>query len=358
MSLNSIKPLGMHVMGVIRFASEGQGDEFQQLDQFEILALSHEQPTCDTNWPNLERHLLHDTVAQGAEGQAQGKLQSIPVRLVFNRPESNLFARYEAFDASMNRLACVGDGSQCTRADFATGKVKGETCSGPNSCSYANSDGVKCDLRVRLAVQVEGQDDPLSVFEVQSSGIHTFRAFSAMLRTLSALLGKLRHVPLMLTMHAKSSPAYEFKRFYVADLQLPKGMTLAEAKAKADQGANADTDQGLGFDELEKEIEAMAGERPLSLTDAESSIITFSNPTVERTRVRRTPAAVVLDGSRTIASVIGSAVRQAEECIAAAAGRPVALGAAKGLEGSVVAPLGPVVAATIVTSRERPPTPL
>lgn len=41
MNLNKIEPSSPHIEGVIRFASEGQGEDLRQLDYFEVLALEH-----------------------------------------------------------------------------------------------------------------------------------------------------------------------------------------------------------------------------------------------------------------------------------------------------------------------------
>ncbi|MDR7097212.1 hypothetical protein J2X09_004986 [Hydrogenophaga laconesensis] len=56
---------------------------------------------------------------------------------------------------------------------------------------------------MKMTVQIDGQNDPLSVFEVRSSSINNFRALSSQLMLIERRFGGLRHVPLNTNSQAK-----------------------------------------------------------------------------------------------------------------------------------------------------------
>lgn len=310
MRLNTFKPLGPHVTGVIRFAGENHGTEdYRQLDHFEVFGRSYEGDEAKTYPPRLKEHPL----AQQLRGEgADSKVRVIPIKLVFDKPENSLSARYEAFDRELNRLACCGDGESAARADFGAGEVNKVQCPGPDACSFANEKGLTCQLSVRLKVQVDGQTDPLSVFEFQSGGIHSYRNLSAKLSTLHALLGgRLRGVPLALKSYERGSAAHEYKPFYVVDLVLRDGDALEALAA----GAEAAGTSRLAFGELEATFEKCVAEAPFTVSDEyDSGVVVFNRPTSAPPRAERRPT----DGgaARTIASI----VELASSAAAAAAG--------------------------------------
>lgn len=295
MKLNAIRPIGPHVTGVIRFGSEGQGtEEFRQLDHFEVLGRAYEQPG-EGAMPRLKAHPIQAKLVDG--NSAEAKLRSIPVRLLFDKPENSLNARYEAFDPQLNRLVCAGDGEKRVRANHAEGKAEEGDCEGPDTCAFANNGNHNCALRVRLAVQIDGQDDPLSVFEVQSSGIHTYRNFAAKLAMLHALAGKrLRGIPLELRMYERGSPAYDFKTFYVADLALrgtPEDALKATATMQGDLAG------------LEEAVEAMRKDAPFSLSgELDFGILPFRSAPSPR-RDARAPQAG--QGAKSLEAVVAGA---------------------------------------------------
>ena len=376
MSLATLSPIGPHVTGVIRFASEGQGDDFRQLDEFEVLSRVHELTEDADLPPKLRPHPISESLK--GTGGAQAKLQCIPVILMFDKPENNLLARYEAFDQNINRLVCVGDGENCARANFAEATAENHDCKGPDACSFANSGAFQCQLRVRLAVQIDGQHDPLSVFEVQSGGIHTYRTLQAKLQMLKAILGgSLRNVPLNLTMYAKSSPAHEFKPFYVADLVLRDGANLQQVIAAQKTAIEAEKTAGLSYSSLETEVEAIRTSSALSIGDDDSSIIPYVPRMASRGAAVRPIQPLQLgaagSASRTLGDVVAKARREAEgvdQGTAAAGERePRAAPAVVGMElPSLAAASSPAPAAeaeaplgsnaTIEAATELPPSPL
>ena len=56
-------------------------------------------------------HPLNDALRQ----EQEGKLRSIPIRLLFNEPELNFRADYSLFDRNTGRPLCVGNGETCKR---------------------------------------------------------------------------------------------------------------------------------------------------------------------------------------------------------------------------------------------------
>ena len=286
MKLSLIKPVGPHVEGVIRFASERQGEEMRQLDYFDVCARVHQAPN-EGALPTLLPHPITERLLQKEEGE-QKKIRVIPIRLIADKPANNLKARYEAYDTELGRLLCVGDGENGERAVLSQGASVSCQCKGPEACDYANEQGVQCALRVRMRVQIEGQDDPFAVFELHSGGINTYRTLSAKLEMMhEAFGGNLRGLPLELGLYAKSSAASAYQPFYVADLRVRSSMNPAEALAAMKQQREAESQAGLSLDRMEAAIESMASNSALSLGDSEPSVITYSPVVVDRTKLRR-----------------------------------------------------------------------
>ncbi len=317
MKLNQIKPVGPHIEGIIRFASEGQGDDMRQLDHYDVCSRVHQQQGVAQ--PSLMPHPITDKLTpQGAEGD-QKKIRVIPIRLVANKPSNSLRARYEAYDIEMGRLLCVGDGERGERAILSQGTSTSCQCAGPEACDYANQQGVQCSLHVRMTVQIEGQDDPFSVFEFHSGSINTFRTLSAKLEMMSkAFGGKLRGLPLELAIYAKSSAASEFQPFYVADLRVRSNMTPAEALSELKNLYEAEASAGLSFEAMEEAIESMVANSVLRLGDCEPSVITFSPVIVDRTKLRREGEPEPVATRVPLSSGIAQLVTQAMQSVRAA----------------------------------------
>lgn len=291
MNLSAIQPVGPHIEGIIRFASTGSGAGFTQLNYFEVLTRLHSETTLEGT-PKLGVHPICERL-RAVEGNEEGKICVIPIRLIFDTPENNLCARYEAYDQDLNRLACAGDGDKGCRANFATGETGEVDCKGPDACEYANSAGIGCALHVRLKAQIEGQSDDFSVFELQSGGVNSYRTLSAKLAMMHAAFGaRLRHVPLEIALYGKSSMASSFEPFYVADVRLRSGVNMREAACAAIEGAEQDANANIDFGAMEKVVTQMRTQKVLTLSDAESAMITQAPAIVDRMRlVRRPPSA-------------------------------------------------------------------
>lgn len=287
MKLNAIEPVGPVVEGVIRFASAGEGDTLKQLDHFDVLALVHEQDEAAK--PKLTKHPIEARLAEKREAGDQPHVRVIPIKLMFNDPDVNLRARYEAYDSDLSRLACVGDGEKGCRANFASGTTSSVECAGPDACSFANTAGMHCSLHVRMKVQVEGQTDPFSCFELQSGGINTYRTLKAKLNMMHAAFGdKMRFVPLDLCVYAKSSRMSDYKPFYVADIRLRDGADLQAATHAATEAKERAGISDAVYGVIEAAVAKMIGNSPLSLDDSESDQVVFS-PATPYVRTRRRP---------------------------------------------------------------------
>jgi len=118
---------------------------------------------------------------------------------------------------------CAGDGKHAKRIERAadnTQTLVELTCPGPDLCDLVQSGNAICRRQVRMAVQIEGQDDPLSVFEVRSSSLNTYRALKAQLQLIEKRFGGLRHVPLKLALWQASNEASGFEPFSLMRLVL------------------------------------------------------------------------------------------------------------------------------------------
>ena len=316
MKLSQIKSTGPHVEGIIRFASEGQGEEMRQLDYFDVCARVHQAPQ-EGSLPTLMAHPITEKLLSKVEEDEQKKIRVIPIRLIADKPANSLKARYEAYDTETGRLLCVGDGENGERAVLSKGTSVSCQCKGPEACEYANDQGVQCALRVRMRVQIEGQDDPFSVFELHSGGINTYRTLSAKLEMMyEAFGGKLRGLPLELGVYAKSSTASAYQPFYVADLRVRSEMKPAEAFAAMKSQREAESQAGLSLDRVEAAIEAMDENSALRLGDCEPAVITYSPVIVDRSKLRREGDAPYLaDGpaaAHDIAQLVSQAVQKAK----------------------------------------------
>lgn len=359
MSLNAIRPVGPHIEGFIRFASEGEGETLHQLNHFEVLSRVHQN--SDGGAPKLTQHPIASKLGEITPNKEAGQINEIPVRLLFNSPENNLSAKYEAYDTDLNRLVCAGNGENFSRASLISGQTTTGPCPGPDLCAYANDGGVQCHLKVRLKVQIEGQGDPFSIFELQSGSINTYRTVSAKLQMMHAAFnGKLRHVPLTLTIWDKSSAESEYAPFYCADLKLEKEETMSSANKKAEQGALEDTNAGLTIDAMETAVKQMRTEGVLSLDGSEDAVITFTQNRIPGKAARRTMAAPVGDDISSVIALAKAAVNLAATPDSAVIRRPDAA-----LESVAIALPQPaleqetLVPETIPSSdTETPPTPI
>ena len=254
------------VLGTIRLgdvAINPQGKRYPvRSNHFKITALYKDK---DGHWVE---HPMQQEVAK-ATGQDPTKLTEIPVRFMFNNPELNMRARYEAFNKS-GCVVCAGDGKSAKRLDG--NKVVGVECPGAANCEFGKK--ANCDLFARLNVIIDGQDDDFSTFILRTESVNAVKTLYAKMQRMSALFGnRLIGIPFKLKLRQKATSMSMWTKFFYTDLVLNKvtpmeAMTLAqehekqleasglqqqamEAEALAGLQNGAFEDTGEDFDELE-----------------------------------------------------------------------------------------------------------
>ena len=161
---------------------------------------------------------------------ANGKIRSIPVRVMFNDPDLNLRAEYSLFDRSTGRPVCVGNGETCKRV-MADG-VQSLPCPSPSECDWGSKAG--CKPYGRLNVQIADQEDELGSFIFRTTGFNSIRTLAARLSYFKAVSGNLLAcMPLEMKLRAKSTTLSHRTAVYYVDLTVREGMTLSEAIAEA-----------------------------------------------------------------------------------------------------------------------------
>lgn len=168
------------------------------------------------------RHPLDDKLRQSA---SNGKLRSIPVRMLFNSPELNLRAEYTLFDRQTGRPVCVGNGEQCQRR--TPNGVEQLPCPSPDGCALAK--GGQCKPFGRLYVNLD-ESDELGSFIFRTTGYNSIRTLLARLSYFNAVSGGLLScLPLQLTIRGKSTTQSYRTPIYYVDLTLQDGVSLKQA---------------------------------------------------------------------------------------------------------------------------------
>lgn len=331
MNLSTI-PVTPHAIGFIKVACDDDPmfGEPRTRPEFLITKREHDPAATSPDGskpPRLAAHPLQAELAS-QEGSDAPAVKEIPIRLYFNKPENAITIRYQAYAVPGNAPVCSGDGKNARRAVRAgddTLTMQDMPCPGPERCQLVEQNHARCARQVRMAVQVQGQDDPLSVFEVRSSSLNTYRALKAQLQLIYRRFGGLRHVPLKLALWQASNEASGFQAFSLMRLQLDAASEVQAmqhaAKARQelkDAGIEDDVDGIVGGDDEE----AVAVASPLDF-QAVSEFYQQGGRRAgtEPITVRSVPVTsrVGVGGSAAVAD----AVRAAAAKQAAAAGAPV-----------------------------------
>lgn len=197
------------------------------------------------------RHPVHQHVAESTKQDAD-KITEIPIHFMFNDPDLNMRARYEAFEKT-GRIVCAGDGKCARRLDG--NKVVSVECPGSEHCEFGKK--VKCDLFARLNVMIDGQDDEFSAFILRTESINAVRTMEAKIKRMYAIFGKrLIGIPFKLKLRQKATSMSMWTKFYYADLVL-NGVTTMEAMKLARDAEAAMAECGLEQQAMEQE--ALAG---------------------------------------------------------------------------------------------------
>lgn len=265
MNLSTI-PVTPHALGFIKVACEDDPlfGEARTRNEFLITQRHHEGANGQ---PELAAHPLQEKLAAQGEGEAK-KVTEIPIRLFFNKTFNAITIKYQAYSTPGNIPVCAGDGKNAKRVERAadnTQTIAEVPCPGPELCSLVQSGQASCRRQVRMSVQIEGQGDPFSVFEVRSSSLNTYRALKAQLQLIEKRFGGLRHVPLKLALWQASNEASSFEPFSLMRLVLDaaseaEAMKVIKAARKELQDAEINDDlDGINSEESDDEHFVGAG---------------------------------------------------------------------------------------------------
>jgi hypothetical protein len=158
-----------------------------------------------------------------------GKLRSIPVRMLFNDPDLNLRAEYSMFDRQNGRPICVGNGESCRRV--TSNGVQTLPCPSPDVCELAK--GGMCKPYGRLNVKI-GDDEELGTFIFRTTGFNSIRSLAARLAYYKAVSGNLlASLPLELRLRGKSTTQSHRSAIYYVDICVRDGCSFESAIMEA-----------------------------------------------------------------------------------------------------------------------------
>ncbi|WP_426427033.1 hydrolase or metal-binding protein [Pseudomonas palmensis] len=201
-------------------------------DQFTITSQVHSRD----GW------LLHPFNEELRNGQ-DGKLRSIPIRLLFNEPDLNFRADYSLFDCTTGRPLCVGNGKTCKR--LTKDGIQSLPCPSPDGCPLAQGNACKPYGRLNVVI---GDDDPLGSFVFRTTGFNSIRTLAARLHYLQAISGnRLACLPLELRLRGKSTRQSHGTPIFYVDITVRSGLSLEDALRAAKQ--LEETRQAAGFDQ-------------------------------------------------------------------------------------------------------------
>ena len=221
-----------------------------------------DQFTITSQVQSRDGWLLHPLNEELRNGQ-DGKLRSIPIRLLFNEPDLNFRADYSLFDRTTGRPLCVGNGETCKRQ--CEDGIKTLPCPSPDGCSLAQ--GSACKPYGRLNVVICA-DDPLGSFVFRTTGFNSIRTLAARLHYFSAISGnRLACLPLDLRLRGKSTRQSHGTPIFYVDITVRNGLSIEDALLAAKQ--LEETRQASGFDQSALDRAARQGFNNGAFEDSE-----------------------------------------------------------------------------------------
>lgn len=192
--------------------------------------------------------VLHPLDEELRKDAPNGKLRTIPVRMLFNDADLNLRAEYTMFDRKSGRPMCVGNGDTCRR--LTQSGVQSLPCPGPTLCEFGK--GGLCKPYGRLNVKI-GDDDDLGTFIFRTTGYNSIRTLAARLDYYRAVSGGLLpFLPLELKLRGKSTRQSHGAPVYYVDLVIRGGRGLMEAITYAREQFEKFHEAGYDQEALEK----------------------------------------------------------------------------------------------------------
>ena len=236
-----------------------------------------DQFTITSQVQSRDGWLLHPLNEELRNGQ-DGKLRSIPIRLLFNEPDLNFRAEYSLFDRNTGRPLCVGNGETCKR--LTKDGIQSLPCPSPDGCPLAQ--GNVCKPYGRLNVLI-GDDDPLGSFVFRTTGFNSTRTLAARLHYLQAISGnRLACLPLELRLRGKSTRQSHGSPIFYVDITVRSGLILEDALVAAKK--LEETRQASGFDQSALDHAARQGFNNGAFEDSEedtSAIVEEFFPNIE-----------------------------------------------------------------------------
>lgn len=315
--------IGPFVQGIIRVATESKADENGETrlkfrNEMEVVSRHHakiDSEEADTQQPKLAPHPIADALCKVEANVKAGKLVEIPIKLFFNKPENAIQARYQAYNPE-GRPVCFGDGKTATRVLAGVDNQQtctNATCAGAEVCDFAASGQVNCRRQVTMDVQIDGQDDPLSVFQVRTSSYHGYKALRGQIHLISRQFGGLRHVPLVLKLWQASSQASNYESFDVVCLAL-NAKTIKDAMKAVQDARTQESEAQLCGDVDEEFVPLMTNAEPNRAFDDFDVVSDFYEPRQTARVTRRAGTSGAVTGASpeslaTAANVLASAVK-------------------------------------------------
>jgi len=208
--------------------------------------------TITSQVQNKDGWVLHPFDEGLRKASGNGKIRSIPVRVLFNDPDLNLRAEYSLFDRQTGRPMCVGDGETCRR--YTASGIETLPCPSPDSCELAKAG---CKPYGRLNVLISDEDE-VGSFIFRTTGYNSIRTLAARLSYYQAVSGNLLAcLPLELRLRGKSTTQSHRTAIYYVDLTVREGRTLEEAIAEARQ--NDERRKAAGYDQAALDAAAKEG---------------------------------------------------------------------------------------------------
>ena len=221
-----------------------------------------DQFTLTSQVQSRDGWLLHPLNEELRNGQ-DGKLRSIPIRLLFNEPDLNFRADYSLFDRNTGRPLCVGNGETCKR--LTKDGIQSLPCPSPDGCSLAQGNACKPYGRLNVVI---GDDDPLGSFVFRTTGYNSIRTLAARLHYLQAISSnRLACLPLELRLRGKSTRQSHGTPIFYVDITVRSGMSLEAALLEAKQ--REETRQASGFNQSALDIAARQGFKNGAFEDSE-----------------------------------------------------------------------------------------
>lgn len=221
-----------------------------------------DQFTITSQVQSRDGWLLHPLNEKLRNGQ-DGKLRSIPIRLLFNEPDLNFRADYSLFDRTTGRPMCVGNGDTCKRQ--CEDGIKTLPCLSPDGCSLAQGNACKPYGRLNVVI---GDDDPLGSFVFRTTGFNSIRTLAARLQYFQAISGnRLACLPLELRLRGKSTRQSHGTPIFYVDITVRSGLSMEDALQEAKR--LDETRQVSGFDQTALDHAARQGFNNGAFEDSE-----------------------------------------------------------------------------------------